>query len=89
LSSSEKKTIIGVVVGIGGAILVGGLAIVAWRIWGRKRNNSDHDDLMDNPPGSSGKEMGSASSGSVPLNPFKKTLDQYHNPGLVNTASNF
>jgi len=77
------------VVGIGGAILVGGLAVVAYRIWGRKREDVDDDDLMAQPPGSSDKEQASSFGGSSTLNPFKKTLDQYHNPGPVNTASNF
>ena len=91
LSSSSKRIIIGVVVGIGGAIILGGLAVVAWRIWGRKRNVGDDDnDLMGSHPGSSGHEKTSSVSGNTP---FKSTLDQYHSPhsppGPVNTASNF
>jgi hypothetical protein len=91
LSSKEKGTIIGVVVGIGGAILLGGLAIVAWRIWGRKRGDADDDDLMGSANPSHKEKTNSFHGGStgIPLNPFKKTLDQYHNPGPVNTASNF
>ena len=91
LSSSTKRTIIGVVVGIGGAIVIGGVAVVAWRIWGRKRSVGDDDnDLMGSHPGSSGHEKRSSLSGNTP---FKSTLDQYHSshnpPGPVNTASNF
>jgi hypothetical protein len=56
--------------------------VVAWRIWGRKKQGID-DDVYDP---NSFKET--SSSGSAP-NPFKSTLDQYHNPGRVNTASNF
>jgi len=77
-----------VVVGIGGAILLAGLAIVAFRIWGRRRHDVDEDDLMTDPASAKEKSSGSV-GGSTPLNPFKKTLDQYHNPGPVNTASNF
>jgi hypothetical protein len=73
-----------VVVGVGGAILIGALAVVAWRIWGKKRHNADEDDLYD--PNSTFKDKSSSGSSA---NPFKSTLDQYHNPAPVNTASNF
>lgn len=87
LSASSKSVIIGVVVGVGGAILLGGLAFVAWRIWGRKKQSVDEDDdLMHSNTGSSGREKSSGAGGS---NPFRATLDQYHTPGPVNTASNF
>ncbi|KAL8731332.1 MAG: hypothetical protein Q9166_003556 [cf. Caloplaca sp. 2 TL-2023] len=88
LDSSQKRIVIGVVVGIGGAILLGGIAVVAWRIWGRKgRTTDDGNDLMDPHPGSSGREKRSSISGQ---SPFRSTLDQYHNQtGPVNTASNF
>ncbi|KAL8752032.1 MAG: hypothetical protein Q9199_006018 [Rusavskia elegans] len=88
LDYSQKRIVIGVVVGIGGAILLGGIAVVAWRIWGRKgRATDDDNDLMDSHPGSSGREKQSSVSGQ---SPFRSTLDQYHNQtGPVNTASNF
>ena len=87
LDQSQKRTIIGVVVGVGGAALIGGLALVAWRIWGRNRRSNDEDDLMDSQPGSSGHEKTSSLSGN---SPFPSTLDQYHNPaGPVNASSNF
>ncbi|KAI4212526.1 MAG: hypothetical protein LQ351_004778 [Letrouitia transgressa] len=90
LDDSQKRIIIGVVVGIGGAILLGGIAVVTWRIWGRKRHNVDEDnDLVDSVPGSSGREHEKTSSISG-HSPFRSTLDQYHKPaGPVNTASNF
>lgn len=83
MSKSTKGTIIGVVVGIGGAILLGALAVVAWRIWGRKGKIDDEDDMFGNAPE---ERKTSSISGQ---SPFKSTLDQYHNPGPVNTASNF
>ncbi|KAL8971381.1 MAG: hypothetical protein Q9183_001084 [Haloplaca sp. 2 TL-2023] len=88
LDGSQKRIVIGVVVGIGGAILLGGIAVVAWRVWGRKGKAADDDnDLMDSHPGSSGHEKRSSVSGQ---SPFRSTLDQYHHqPGPVNTASNF
>lgn len=92
LSQSSKRVIIGVVVGVGGAIVIGAIALVAWRIWGRKRNAQgadDDDDLIN-----AGTAVGSASREKAPSpgagsTPFRATLDQYHNPGPVNAASNF
>ncbi|KAM0439790.1 hypothetical protein ACHAPT_000887 [Fusarium lateritium] len=46
MSPKTRNTVIGVVVGIGGAIVVGALAVVAWRIWGRKKHNDEADGLM-------------------------------------------
>jgi len=83
LSSSSKNTIIGVVVGIVGAALVGALAYVAWRIWGKKKPVDD-DDMYD-PNAKSSTDMQSTADNT----PFRSTLDQYHNPGPVNTSSNF
>jgi hypothetical protein len=86
MSSGTKKTIIGVVVGIGGAAILGGLFIVAWRVWGRKRNTPDEsDELMGT---AYGHEKGTpAGTGS---NPFQSTLESYHTPSHgVNASSNF
>jgi len=82
LSSSSKNTIIGVVVGVGGAILIGALGFVAWRIWGKKKQEDD-DDIYDP---NDNKERPSQSTADTP---FRSTLDKYHNPGPVNTSSNF
>lgn len=83
ISSQTKNIIIGVVVSIGGVALLGGLAFVAWRIWGKRRNVADEDDILMN--GRDEKDSGPDSS------PFKSTLDQYHNPapGRVNASANF
>ncbi|OAX77840.1 hypothetical protein ACJ72_07857 [Emergomyces africanus] len=90
LSDSSKKTIIGVVVGVGGAVILGGLAFVAWRLR-RKRNArglGDDDDLMN-----AGTAVGSSTHETSTMgtthSPFKTTLDQYHHPGGVNASSNF
>ncbi|KAJ6018836.1 hypothetical protein N7499_009982 [Penicillium canescens] len=88
VSSSDKKIIIGVVVGVGGAILIGALGLVFWRIH-KKRNEQfgDEDDLMGGTAvGSGPREKAPSPAGNTP---FKNTLDQYHNPGPVNAASNF
>lgn len=90
VSESDKKIIIGVVVGVGGAIVLGVLGVVIWRIQ-KKRNeqyNDEDDDLMGGTAVGSGprEKAPSPAQGSTP---FKSTLDQYHNPGPVNAASNF
>lgn len=89
MTTRTKNTIIGVVVGIGGAILLGGLAIVAWRIWGRKKTDDDADDLMSYRPDTSGPEKPGGSSAGASANPFQSTLENYHNPAKVNASSNF
>lgn len=92
LSSDQKKIIIGVVVGVGGAILIGAIAVVAWRIHARKAKANDNDEAADL---MSGTAVGSAAREKAPSpggpggTPFRSTLDQYHNPGPINTASNF
>lgn len=88
LEPAQKRLIIGVVVGVGGVILLGGLAIVAWRIWGKRKEPADDDhELIDSLPGSSSHEKSTSLTGN---SPFRSTLDQYHKPaGPVNTASNF
>jgi len=69
-------------VGIGGAILIGALAAVAWRIYGKKKSAYD-DDIYD--PNAKQRESGLADHQT----PFQSTLDQYHGPTQVNTSSNF
>jgi hypothetical protein len=90
VSASDKKIIIGVVVGVGGAILIGVLGVVFWRIQKKRREgyNDEDDDLMGGTAVGSGPRE-KAPSPSQGGTPFKNTLDQYHNPGPVNAASNF
>ena len=85
MTQGTKNIIIGVAVGVGGALILGGLLFVAWRIWGRKGNSTDESaGLMHS--GRPGHEKNS----SVDNSPFKSTLDQYHNPaGRVNQSANF
>ncbi|KAK1078506.1 hypothetical protein LTR33_007173, partial [Friedmanniomyces endolithicus] len=47
LSTSSKSIVGGVVGGIGGAVLIGGIAVVAWRLWGRKRRGGSGEDGRD------------------------------------------
>ncbi|KAL2063840.1 hypothetical protein VTL71DRAFT_4334 [Oculimacula yallundae] len=92
MSSKTRNTIIGVVVGIGGAILLAGLGVVAFRIWGRRKNSDESDGLMSF--GNTGHEKTGSSSatGTTGASPFTSTLENYHNParnGNVNASSNF
>lgn len=90
MTPKTRSTVIGVVVGIGGAILLGGLAVVAWRIWGRKKSHEEGDDFDDyKRPETGADRTGNSSSNGAGSNPFQSTLESYHNPTKVNASSNF
>jgi len=82
LSTSSKSIIGGVVGGIGGAILIGGIALVCWRLWGKKkREQIPQDDFLDSRDDSISQEKRA---------PGAPLPERYQNPnGAVNTASNF
>lgn len=86
MSTQTRNTVIGVVVGVGGAIVLCGLAFVAWRIWGRKKIPDENDNLMDYGSTAEKPDTGNSMSGRTP---FQSTLESYHAPTQVNTASNF
>jgi len=92
MTSKTRNTVIGVVVGIGGAIVIGALGLVAWRIWGRKKLSEEHDVLMDHDmssPGAAEKSERGSSAGGNQRTPFHSTLENYHQPNQVNPSSNF
>jgi hypothetical protein len=95
MSQGTKNIIIGVVGGVGGAIVLGALGFVAWRIWGRKRRAEENDGLMDYHTAgtsafSSEPKPDASSTGTAPSrSPFQTTLEDYHRPGQVNASSNF
>ncbi|KAK1731458.1 uncharacterized protein BDZ83DRAFT_160232 [Colletotrichum acutatum] len=83
MSSETRKTVIGVVVGVGGAIVLGALGFVAWRIWGKKKQAEENDGLMEynNQYGNEPKnEIGSAQGSGSGRTPFQSTLESYHAP---------
>lgn len=91
MSTKTKNTIIGVVVGVGGAIILAVGGLFAWRIWGRKKSADENDDLMGYNNGFGQPEQKSDAGGS-PGNgrsPFQSTLESYHAPTQVNASSNF
>lgn len=90
LSNQERNIVIGVVVGVGGAIVIGALAFVVLRIRNRKRAAEAPESYatmepMDKP------DSGHAPTGGItgPRNPFQSTLETYHAPTHVNASSNF
>jgi hypothetical protein len=87
LSESNKKVIGGVVGGVGGALLLGGIALVFWRM--KRRQNkvtADDDDLNLN----TGAALGDKPQNGTGPSPFQSNLEQYHNPGgRPNAAANF
>lgn len=92
LSPKTRNTVIGVVVGIGGAIVLGALGVVAWRIWGRKKHSEESDGLMDYNMGTGGLEKQEPTGSLTTSNqrtPFQSTLENYHQPNQVNASSNF
>lgn len=95
MSTQTRNTVIGVVGGVGGAIVLGALAFVAWRIWGRKRKHEENDGLMDyHTAGTSAfnsepKPDATSQSTAPSRSPFQTTLEDYHRPGQVNASSNF
>ncbi|KAK3906610.1 hypothetical protein C8A05DRAFT_40638 [Staphylotrichum tortipilum] len=86
MTTQTRNTVIGVVVGVGGAIILGGLALLAWRIWGRKKHQDENDGLMDYGSTAEKPEPSGSMGGRTP---FQSTLESYHAPTQVNTAANF
>ncbi|KAJ4147773.1 hypothetical protein LMH87_002279 [Akanthomyces muscarius] len=93
MPAKTRNTVIGVVVGIGGAILLGALGMVAYRIWGRKKQSEEADGLMSYDMSTNGYEKhepsNSISSSNNQRTPFQSTLENYHQPSNVNPSSNF
>ncbi|KAK3393110.1 hypothetical protein B0H63DRAFT_516316 [Podospora didyma] len=86
MTPQTRNTVIGVVVGVGGAIILAGLAFVAYRVWGRKKSQLEDDGLGDYTSTADKSEATGSMSGRTP---FQSTLESYHAPTQVNTASNF
>jgi len=88
MTTQTRNTIIGVVVGIGGAAILGALGLVGWRVWGRKKHAEEADGLMAyNADIVVPEKSPRGSSSGGPRNPFQSTLENYHQP--VNASANF
>jgi len=86
MSSKSRNTIIGVVVGIGGAILLVAAGIIGWRIWGRRNQTDDSvvDPMSGMAVGAGANERVDGSSGN---RIFQDTLEKHH--AQPTTATNF
>ncbi|KFY23271.1 hypothetical protein V493_05958 [Pseudogymnoascus sp. VKM F-4281 (FW-2241)] len=85
MDTKTRNTVIGVVVGVGGAIFLALVFLVFWKFWGRRRaaRTQDDDALMMTSPGEKPDTASTA-------NPFQSTLESYHAPQRpVNASSNF
>jgi hypothetical protein len=92
MAPQTKAIIGGVIGGIGGAILIGGLAIVAWRLWGKKKREQAAavDDFGMGTAGSPRDSLGREKQISASSHAPTLSTSSYRNPnGAVNTASNF
>lgn len=88
MSVKTRNTIIGVVVGVGGAAILGALLLVAFRVWGRKKHAEEADGLMAyNADIVAAEKSPRGSSSGGQRNPFQSTLENYHQP--VNASANF
>lgn len=89
MTPRTRNSIIGAVVGVGGAALLAVLFLVVRKI--RKRNKSNEYDpgLSDFGSGTPPREKTSGVGNNRPVNPFQSTLENYHNPARVNPSSNF
>ena len=93
MSQQTKNTVIGVVCGVGGAILLAVLGF-GWFKWNSRRKQramaDDGDELVGmNAMGGVGnnEKFGATSPGSS--DPFKSNLESYHQPGRANPGTNF
>jgi len=104
MASSTKAIIGGVIGGIAGALALGALGLVAWRLWGRKNHDTEEDDdLMSSHYSSNGEKpmssgtmdtmgtMGPSSNGGMMTNSgYSSVENRYQAPHLQNnTAQNF
>ncbi|KAI0021347.1 hypothetical protein F4780DRAFT_285458 [Xylariomycetidae sp. FL0641] len=94
LSQDKKNIIIGVTVGVGGAIVLAVLGLLVWRLRSKKRNQEENEELVSygngfGGPGTAEKSEASGPSATTSRSPFQSTLESYHAPTRANAASNF
>ncbi|KAI1258502.1 hypothetical protein F5Y18DRAFT_345747 [Xylariaceae sp. FL1019] len=92
LSPKEKSTVIGVTVGVGGAIVLAALGVLFWRLRSKKRSNEEQEELVSYGEGFGGPgaaEKTTEPSPGASRSPFQSTLESYHAPSSTNAASNF
>ncbi|KAI1077866.1 hypothetical protein F5B20DRAFT_550606 [Whalleya microplaca] len=91
-SKQAKNVIIGVCVGVGGAIVLGVAGLLFWRLRSKKRNHEENEELVSYGDGFAGPgtaEKSDAGTTNPSRSPFQSTLESYHAPTQTNAASNF
>ncbi|KAI0010435.1 hypothetical protein F4779DRAFT_577528 [Xylariaceae sp. FL0662B] len=91
-SPGTKNVIIGVCVGVGGAIVLGVAGLLFWRLRSKKRNPEESEELVSYGDGFAGPgtaEKSDAGTTNPSRSPFQSTLESYHAPTQTNAASNF
>lgn len=89
---STKKTIIGVCVGVGGAIVLAAAGVLFWRLRSKRRSQEENEELVSYGDGFGGPgtaEKSEPSGSTATRSPFQSTLESYHAPTQTNAASNF
>ncbi|KAL7621444.1 hypothetical protein AAE478_008766 [Parahypoxylon ruwenzoriense] len=93
MSVQIKNTIIGVCVGVGGAIVLAAAGVLFWRLRSKKRSQEENEELVSYGDGFGGpgtaEKTTEASGSTTGRSPFQSTLESYHAPTQTNAASNF
>ncbi|KAK6956231.1 hypothetical protein Daesc_001504 [Daldinia eschscholtzii] len=92
MSPAIKRTIIGVCVGVGGAIVLAAAGVLFWRLRSKKRSLEENEELVSYGDGFGGPgtaEKSEPSGSTAGRSPFQSTLESYHAPTQTNAASNF
>jgi NhaP-type Na+/H+ or K+/H+ antiporter len=93
VSPANRSVIIGVTVGIGGAILLAAGGFLFWRLRNKRRTQEESEELISYGAGFGGPGTAEKSEASGPSaaarSPFQSTLETYHAPTQANAASNF
>ncbi|KAI1658666.1 hypothetical protein F4813DRAFT_355917 [Daldinia decipiens] len=92
MSPQVRNTIIGVCVGVGGAIVLAAAGVLFWRLRNNRRSLEENEELVSYGDGFGGPgtaEKSEPSGSTAGRSPFQSTLESYHAPAQANAASNF
>ncbi|GAP91829.1 putative cell wall protein [Rosellinia necatrix] len=93
MPASTRDTIIGVTVGVGGAIILAVIGGLYWRLRNKRRTQEESEELISYGAGFGGPGTAEKNEPTIPAvgarSPFQSTLETYHAPTQTNAASNF
>jgi hypothetical protein len=92
ITPEQRNIIIGVCVGVGGAIILGVGGLLFWRLRNKRRSTDNNDDITGYSTGfatGAAEKPDSSASPGTGRSPFQSTLESYHAPTQTNAASNF